>query len=298
MAPIKHVRTPTLDIAYEDSGPAGGTPVFLMHGFPYDPRSYDQVVPLLTAQGCRTIVPYLRGYGPTRFLSSNTMRSGEQAALGNDLRELMDALKIERAILCGYDWGGRACCIVAALWPERVIGARHRRRLQHARREGLCEAGRCRTGAARLVPVLLLYAARRRRPHGKPPRHREAVVAALVVGEPFDAALFEESARIVRQSGFCRGGDSLLPGALRLRGRRSLARRHRDAACRKAADHRADHCSARGSGRSAARHHPKGMRSISPARISAARCRAPATRCRRMHRGRSRMPCWNLRAVK
>jgi pimeloyl-ACP methyl ester carboxylesterase len=119
---VKHIRTSVLDVACEENGPADGTPVFLMHGFPYDPRTYDAVVPLLTAQGCRTIVPYLRGYGPTRFLSNDTMRSGEQAALGNDLKELMDALKIERAILCGYDWGGRAACIVAALWPERVRG--------------------------------------------------------------------------------------------------------------------------------------------------------------------------------
>jgi pimeloyl-ACP methyl ester carboxylesterase len=120
MPPIKHVRTSVLDIAYEESGPADGTPVFLMHGFPYAPRSYDAVVPLLTAQGCHTIAPYLRGFGPTRFLSVDTMRSGEQAALGNDLRELMDAVGIERAVLCGYDWGGRACCVVSALWPERV----------------------------------------------------------------------------------------------------------------------------------------------------------------------------------
>ena len=119
---IKHVRTSVLDISYEESGPADGTPVFLMHGFPYDPRAFDDVVPLLTAQGCRAIVPYLRGYGATRFLSADTMRSGEQAALGNDLKELMDALAIERAVLAGYDWGGRAACIVSALWPERVIG--------------------------------------------------------------------------------------------------------------------------------------------------------------------------------
>ena len=122
MPAIRHARTSVLDIAYEESGPADGTPVFLMHGFPYDARSYDAVVPLLTAQGCRAIVPYLRGYGPTRFLSAGTMRSGEQAALGNDLKELMDALGIDRAFLCGYDWGGRACCIVSALWPERVRG--------------------------------------------------------------------------------------------------------------------------------------------------------------------------------
>jgi pimeloyl-ACP methyl ester carboxylesterase len=115
---IKHVRTPTLDIAYEETGE--GAPVILLHGFPYAPRAFDAMLPLLP--GCRVIVPYLRGYGPTRFLSKDTMRSGEQAALGNDLKEMMDALRIESAVLCGYDWGGRAACIVAALWPERVRG--------------------------------------------------------------------------------------------------------------------------------------------------------------------------------
>jgi len=94
--------------------------VLLMHGFPYDPRAFDEVVPPLVAAGCRAIVPYLRGYGPTRFLSASTPRSGQQAALGNDLLELMDALKLPNAALAGYDWGGRAACVVAALWPERV----------------------------------------------------------------------------------------------------------------------------------------------------------------------------------
>jgi pimeloyl-ACP methyl ester carboxylesterase len=119
-AVLKRIRTGALEIAYEDSGAADGVPVFLMHGFPYDLRTYDAVVSRLTAAGCRTIVPYLRGYGPTRFLSAETPRSGQQAALGNDLKELMDALSIRRAVLAGYDWGGRACCIVAALWPVRV----------------------------------------------------------------------------------------------------------------------------------------------------------------------------------
>jgi pimeloyl-ACP methyl ester carboxylesterase len=119
---LKRVRTSVLEIAYEESGPAEGTAVLLMHGFPYDPRTYDHVVPSLVHAGCRVIVPYLRGYGPTRFLASHTPRSGQQAALGNDLRELMDALALERAVLAGYDWGGRAACIVAALWPERVRG--------------------------------------------------------------------------------------------------------------------------------------------------------------------------------
>jgi pimeloyl-ACP methyl ester carboxylesterase len=117
---LKRVRTPTLEIAYEESGSVDGTPVLLMHGFPYDPRAYDAVVPPLVAAGCRAVVPYLRGYGPTRFLSPDTPRSGQQAALGKDLRDLLDALGIERAALAGYDWGGRAACIVAALWPQRV----------------------------------------------------------------------------------------------------------------------------------------------------------------------------------
>ncbi len=121
-AAIKNIRTSTLDIAYEESGAAGAGPVFLLHGWPYDPRCYDEVVPPLVGAGCRVIVPYLRGFGPTRFLSAPTPRSGQQAALGNDLRELMDALGIARAVLAGYDWGGRAACIVAALWPERVRG--------------------------------------------------------------------------------------------------------------------------------------------------------------------------------
>jgi pimeloyl-ACP methyl ester carboxylesterase len=119
---LRHVRTASLDIAYEESGPSTGAVVFLMHGWPYDSRCYDGVVPPLVAAGCRVLVPYLRGFGPTRFLSAETPRSGQQAALGNDLLEMMDALSVEHAIVAGYDWGGRAACIVAALWPERVRG--------------------------------------------------------------------------------------------------------------------------------------------------------------------------------
>ncbi len=119
---VKRVDAASLDVAYEESGAPGGMPVFLLHGWPYDPRCFDEVVPPLVSAGCRVIVPYLRGFGATRFLAAETPRSGQQAALGNDLRELMDALSVERAVLAGYDWGGRAACIVAALWPERVHG--------------------------------------------------------------------------------------------------------------------------------------------------------------------------------
>ena len=116
------VQAGVLDVAYYEAGPADGPPVVLMHGFPYDIHAYAEVAPLLAAQGCRVIVPYMRGYGGTRFLDAATPRSGEQAAFGADLLALLDALSIPRAVLAGYDWGGRACCVVAALWPERCAG--------------------------------------------------------------------------------------------------------------------------------------------------------------------------------
>lgn len=120
--PIQKAKTTTLEIACEHHGPETGAAVILLHGFPYSPRAYDEIAPALAATGYRVIVPYLRGYGPTRFNTPDTLRSGQQAALAQDLLDLMDALGIEQATLCGYDWGGRAACIVAALFPERVRG--------------------------------------------------------------------------------------------------------------------------------------------------------------------------------
>ena len=122
LEPLRRVDAGVLNIAYYEAGPADGPAVMLMHGFPYDIHSYVDVAPMLAAQGCRVIVPYLRGYGATRFLDKATPRSGEQAAIGADMRALMDALRIKRAVFAGYDWGGRAACVGAALWPERCIG--------------------------------------------------------------------------------------------------------------------------------------------------------------------------------
>lgn len=116
------VTAGVLDVAVEFHGPEDGQPVILLHGFPDDVRSWDGVAPPLAAAGFRVVVPYLRGYGPTRYRDLATPRSGQQAALGADLLALMDALGIGQALLAGYDWGGRAACIVAALWPERVRG--------------------------------------------------------------------------------------------------------------------------------------------------------------------------------
>jgi len=119
---LKTVTTKQLVIAYDEQGEPTGWPVVLLHGFPYDIHAYDNVAQCLIVEGARVITPYLRGYGPTRFRSPTTMRSGQQAAMGADLLALLDALQIDRAVLAGYDWGGRAACIVAALYPHRAVG--------------------------------------------------------------------------------------------------------------------------------------------------------------------------------
>lgn len=116
------VSTPLLSIDYETAGDPSGPAVVLMHGFPYDVRAYDEVAEIVETAGARVIVPYLRGFGRTRFLADDTIRSGQQAALGQDLIDLLDALDIDRAVVAGYDWGGRAACIAAALFPDRVLG--------------------------------------------------------------------------------------------------------------------------------------------------------------------------------
>src|SRR5271157_3365293 len=118
---LRSIGAGALRAAYEEHGPADGWPCVLGHGFPYDVHAYAEVAPILAEAGARVIVPWLRGFGPTRFLSSEDPRSGEQAALGADLLALMDALGVERAVLGGYDWGGRAACVVAALLPRRVV---------------------------------------------------------------------------------------------------------------------------------------------------------------------------------
>jgi pimeloyl-ACP methyl ester carboxylesterase len=116
---LKQIDAGVLNIGYAEAGPANGRPVILLHGWPYDIHSYVDVAPLLASAGYRVIIPYLRGYGTTRFLSSETLRNGQQSALAVDIIALMDALKIEKAILGGFDWGARTANIIAALWPDR-----------------------------------------------------------------------------------------------------------------------------------------------------------------------------------
>jgi len=119
---VPTVRTPTLEIGYEEWGEPAGDPVILLHGFPDDAHAWDRVAPPLATRGYRVLAPYLRGYGPTRFLDAGAPRVAQQAAIGQDLLDFMDALGIERAALAGYDWGGRAACIAAILAPARVRG--------------------------------------------------------------------------------------------------------------------------------------------------------------------------------
>jgi pimeloyl-ACP methyl ester carboxylesterase len=117
--PLKQINAGVLNVGYAEAGPANGTPVILLHGWPYDIHTYVDAAPLLAGAGYRVIVPYLRGYGSTRFLWATSARNGQQSALAVDTIALMDALKIESAILGGCDWGARTACIMAALWPER-----------------------------------------------------------------------------------------------------------------------------------------------------------------------------------
>jgi pimeloyl-ACP methyl ester carboxylesterase len=117
--PLKQIDAGLLRVGYAEAGPPDSPAVILLHGWPYDVHSYAEVTPLLAAAGYWVIVPYLRGYGPTRFLSEATLRNGQQSALAVDVVALMDALGIDRAIIGGFDWGARSACVVAALWPER-----------------------------------------------------------------------------------------------------------------------------------------------------------------------------------
>lgn len=116
---LKQIDAGVLNVGYAEAGPTDGPPVILLHGWPYDIHSYVEVAPLLASAGYRVIVPYLRGYGTTRFLSSRTFRNGQQAAVALDVIALMDALKIEKAVVAGFDWGSRTANVIAALWPER-----------------------------------------------------------------------------------------------------------------------------------------------------------------------------------
>lgn len=119
---IKQINAGVLNIGYAERGPAKGPVVILLHGWPYDIHSFEEVAPILSAKGYRVLMPYLRGFGTTKFLSDDALRNGQQAALGQDVIAFMDALKVQKAVIAGFDWGARTADVVAALWPERVKG--------------------------------------------------------------------------------------------------------------------------------------------------------------------------------
>ena len=162
-AAIKQINAGVLSVGYAEAGPADGPPVLLLHGWPYDIYSFVDVTPLLVAAGYRVIVPFLRGYGSTRFLSTATVRNGQPSALAADIVALMDALKIEKATLGGFDWGARTANIIAALWPARCKAMVSVQRLsdrQPASRQGALAT---QSRASMVVPVLLRHGARPRR---------------------------------------------------------------------------------------------------------------------------------------
>jgi pimeloyl-ACP methyl ester carboxylesterase len=122
LGPVRQVAAGVLDVGYAEAGPADGPPVVLLHGWPYDIHSFAEVAPLLAAAGHRVLVPFVRGYGTTRFLDLDTPRNGQQAAVATDVVAFLDALGVDRAVLAGFDWGARSADVVAALWPERCAG--------------------------------------------------------------------------------------------------------------------------------------------------------------------------------
>ena len=213
----KTINTSVLAVAYLEYGPASGWPCIMGHGFPYDAHAYDQAAPILAQAGARVIVPYLRGYGPTRFLNAETPRSGEQAALGADLLDFMDALKIERAVLGGYDWGGRAACIVAALWPERVVAlvsgnSYNIQNIAHA-----MEPASAARGGGALVSVLLPQRAWPAWPDEEPEGDRAPPVAHVVAELGVRRCDLRSDRGVVRQSRLCRRRHPFLSPSLRAR---------------------------------------------------------------------------------
>ena len=206
--PLKQVTAGVLNVGYAEVGPADGAPVILLHGWPYDIHTYVDVAPILASKGFRVIVPYLRGYGTTQFLSNETPRNGQQAVVAVDVIALMDALQIDKAIVGGCDWGARTANIVAALWPERckalvsvsgyLIGSQEANRMTVA----------AQSRTAMVVPILFRHRARPRRLRKIHARLRQADLAARLATMEFRRRNFRTQRRRVHQSGSCRRSSS------------------------------------------------------------------------------------------
>ena len=245
MPEILTVRTRALEIAYEAHGSASGVPIVLLHGFPDDARAWDGVVPPLTAAGYRVLVPYLRGYGPTRFLDPDEPRMAQQAAIGQDLLDFMDALGVRAAGLAGYDWGGRAACIAAILAPERVRGSRDHRRLQRPEHADAGAAGLGRGRALVLVSVVLQHRARPAGARDEPPRDLPAPVERMVADLAIRSGDLRPHGSVVRQPRLRGRGDPLVPPPSRQRAGRPAPGRDRAPPRPETGDHRSHHDPAR-----------------------------------------------------
>ncbi len=207
---MKQIDAGVLNVGYAEAGPADGPPVILLHGWPYDIYSFVDVAPLLASAGYRVIVPYVRGYGTTRFLSSDTARNGQPSAVAVDIIALMDALKIEKATLAGFDWGARTANIIAALWPERckamvsvsgyLIGS------QASRQGAVAAKGR----AAMVVPILFRHGARPRRLRQIPARLCQAHLAARFAAMELRRRHVRSQRGGLRQSGSRRHRRSII----------------------------------------------------------------------------------------
>jgi pimeloyl-ACP methyl ester carboxylesterase len=239
MGAVRHVRAGVLDIGYHEFGQSGGPVVLLLHGFPYDVHSYVEVAPVLAARGFRVIVPHLRGHGPTRFADASTPRSGQQAAIGADLLALLDALGIDRAVLAGYDWGGRAACVVAALHPERCIGlvSVNSYLIQDIAKAAFPAPARVKRGF-----WYQFYFTTERGRAGLAAHSED--IARIMWADNSPTWRFDDYVRPKRrslyQSGLCRGGDPLLPAPPWAHKWRTTVRCHRSSACQPSADPSSD----------------------------------------------------------
>jgi pimeloyl-ACP methyl ester carboxylesterase len=191
---MKYVETEWLRAAYLEDGPSSGWPVILSHGFPYDPHAFDAVVPPLVEAGAHVLRPYCRGFGPTRFRAEDIPRSGQQAARGLDLLQFADALALERPILAGFDWGGNASCVAAALWPERFAGL-----VSYAGYDVIDVAGQRAPVAPELERVCWYqHLFQTERGHDALARHRREIAHMLwkewSPGWKFDAEMFDRTA--------------------------------------------------------------------------------------------------------
>ena len=240
LGPIKQIDAGVLNVGYAEAGPPTGPPVILLHGWPYDIHSYVDVAPLLAAKGYRVIVPYLRGYGTTRFRSTDTFRNGQQSVVALDIIALMDALKIPKAIIGGFDWGSRTAAIMAALWPERCKALVAVSGYLITNLEAQPQAAAAESRAGMVVPVLLRH--RPRRAGYRENRHdfNKLIWTLASPKWDFDEATYDRTAAAFDNPDHVAIVIHNYRWRLEPREGRAAIRRTRAASCSRAGHHRAD----------------------------------------------------------